>query len=220
MRVMLYLCLLAGLGAASAAADTAAARCDIYPTGSDTAQASLDCTFGQRQGYISITRADGVEHELEPVGDAPGNFRDQNGQAVYRESGLGEDGQIFRFPDISLFVYWAPDQADAADSPTAPFSTDSYDATAVLRCRASDQADASACPAGVMRMEDQQASVTVLDPSGQQFTMNFMKDFATGEPYVNATNRDAVAVMQGEGWVVTIDGMQVYEVPLVFLTGD
>ena len=98
-----------------AAADWTKARCDIYPKGSDKLEKMIPCTFGQRQGHITITREDGVTHDLSPVGDTPGNFRDQDGNAVYRQSGLGEAGLIFRFPSESVFVYWD----NAASEPAA-----------------------------------------------------------------------------------------------------
>ncbi|MDP5305680.1 hypothetical protein [Paracoccus spongiarum] len=209
------------LAATPALSDTAKARCDIYPAGQDALQSTGDCDFSQRQGFVTITLADGTAYDLEPVGDAPGNFRDAQGHAAYRQSGLGDLGQIFRLKDISIFVYWARDAAQGdAENATAPFSTDEFDATALLRCKPAGAAAFGQCPAGVMRMEDQQASVTVLDPEGQQFTMNFMNDMATGEPYVNATGREVVAVKEGESWMVTAAGSQTYEVPLVFLTGD
>ena len=59
-------------------ADWTDARCDIYPRGEDKASAMIPCTFGQRQGYVTITREDGVTHELSPTGDVSGNFRDQH----------------------------------------------------------------------------------------------------------------------------------------------
>ena len=65
-----------------AAADWMDARCDVYPKGSDQLEKMVPCTFGQRQGSVTITREDGVTHELTPVDDAPGNFRDQQGHAV------------------------------------------------------------------------------------------------------------------------------------------
>ena len=82
--------------ATTATADSAEARCDVYPLGSDHASKMIPCTFAQRQGYVSITREDGVTHELSPVGDRAGNFLDQDGRAAYRQSGLGEQGLIFR----------------------------------------------------------------------------------------------------------------------------
>lgn len=87
-------------------ADSVDARCDIYPGGEDQASATIPCTFSQRQGYINIDRSDGISHELEPTGTEPGNFSDQDGRPVYRQSGLGDRGLIFRFPDESVFVYW------------------------------------------------------------------------------------------------------------------
>ncbi len=79
-----------------AAADSTQARCDIYPLGEDHTDVMIPCTFSQRQGYITINRDDGVVHELSPSGDTPGNFTDQQGRAVYRQSGLGDQGLIFR----------------------------------------------------------------------------------------------------------------------------
>lgn len=211
--------LVAGIWAGPLLADTAEARCDIYPKGEDRASASVGCTFGQRQGHITITREDGISHDLRPEGEVVGNFLDANGDRVFRQSGLGDAGLIFRFPTESLFLYWGG-VAEGGGNATAPFSTDDYDATAILRCRAVGHAEAGSCPAGVARMEDQQASVTVQDPSGSQFTLNFMKDSATGMPYVNAANREVEAEMQGDTWIVTIDGAQVYEVPEVMIVGD
>jgi hypothetical protein len=175
----------------------------------------IHCGFSQRQGYITISREDGVTHDLSPVGDVPGNYRDQDGRAVYRQSGLGDDGLIFRFPDESVYVYWSTAALEPSeeDNPTAPFSTRDYDATALLRCRGVDEPDFGICPAGVQRMEDGQGSVVVLSPKGEQFTINFMKD------YVNATNREAQATLEGDIWTVTINGVEIYEVPLAMIEG-
>ena len=109
------------------AADWLDARCDIYPRGSDHVSKMIPCTFGQRQGYVTITRDDDVTHDLSPVGDQPGKFRDQDGRPVYRQSGLGDRGQIFRFEDESVYVYWDtsalnPSTSDE-DNRTAPFTT-------------------------------------------------------------------------------------------------
>jgi hypothetical protein len=94
------------LMSAAAHADTVSARCDIYPKGSDRASAVVPCTFSQRQGHVSIDRADGVRHELAPKGDQPGNYVDQNGKPAYRQSGLGTRGQIYRLARESVYVYW------------------------------------------------------------------------------------------------------------------
>lgn len=102
-----------------AKADTQSARCDFYPAGSDQASDYGPCTFSQRQGYISIQRSDGTRYEFRPVGDQPGNYENQYGEAVYRESGLGDAGLIFRLPQESIFVYWdSQSNNDTSYTPT------------------------------------------------------------------------------------------------------
>ena len=208
--------LFVGIASLPAAADWTQARCDIYPAGSDRLDKMVACTFGQSQGYITITREDGVTHELSPVGDAPGNFQDQLGRTVYRQSGLGDQGLNFRFPDESIFLYWSTAALNPKDedNPTWPFSTKDYDATTLLRCRAVADAEFGICPAGILRMEGGQASVVVQNLKDEQFTINFMTD------YVNATNREADARLEGDTWIVTISGEEIYEVPQAAIVGD
>jgi hypothetical protein len=197
-------------------ADTTRARCDIYLAGSDHADKMIECTFSQRQGYVTIRRSDGVVHELSPKSDRPENFVDQDGRAVSRNSGLGDQGLIFRFPEESVYVYWstaALDRVNDADNPTAPFSTADYDATTLLRCRATAGSEVGLCPAGILRMDGGEASIVVLSPAGEQFTINFMRD------YINATNRAAEARMEGDTWIVTINEREIYEVPLAAIEG-
>ena len=208
--------LLLGIWPTPALPDSASARCDIYPAGSDRAGAMLPCTFSQRQGHITIARSDGVTHDLSPAEDGvAGSFRDQRGQVVYRQSGLGDQGLIFRFPEESVHLYWStaglkpPD----ADNPTWPFSTETYDATTLLHCRTAETLEFQHCPAGILRMEDAQASVTVLDPGGEQFTINFMRDT------VNATNRAVDAKLEGDTWILRFVGGQVWEVPVAAIEG-
>lgn len=217
--ISLTLTALAALAAASASlADSTQARCDIYPKGEDHASASLDCTFSQRQGHVVISREDGVTHDLVPVDDVAGNFRDQQGNAVYRESGLGSAGLIFRLPGESVYVYWMTTamNTDAdKDSPTYPYSTDDYDATTLLPCRTGEQAGFGSCPAGIARMEGGEASITLTSPAGEEFTINFMRD------YVNATGgREVKAALEGDLWTVEINGgAEVYRVPLQAIEG-
>jgi hypothetical protein len=207
--------LLAAVWAASAAADWTEAACVIYPAGSDHSDVKIPCTFGQRQGYITITRSDGVTHELSPVGDQPGNFEDRDGRAVYRQSGLGDQGLIFRLPDESVFVYWNTGILEPAseNNPTSPFTTLDYDATALFRCKAPGDTAFSNCPGGILRMEDNQASIVVQNPSGEQFTINFMQD------YVNASNRQVSARMEGDTWILEFGNGEVWEVPLAAIEG-
>lgn len=106
-----------------ARADTVDARCDIYPKGSDHASKVLACTFSQRQGHVSIDRADGVRHELSPRGGA-GNYLDQNGRRAIRSAGLGRAGQIYRLAHETVYVYWdtAGLSERAAPAPTSAAS--------------------------------------------------------------------------------------------------
>lgn len=198
-----------------AIADSTDAACEIYPLGEDHTDVLIPCRFSQRQGYITITRSDGITHDLAPVGDAPGNYEDRDGHSVYRQSGLGEQGQIFRFPEESVFVYWDTGRLISAENNnwTAPFSTEDYDATTKLRCRGSQDDEYRSCPAGISRMENGQASITVQNQQGEQFTINFMSD------YINATNRDVSARMEGDVWVLDFANGEVWEVPLAAIEG-
>ncbi|MEH1811167.1 MAG: hypothetical protein V7K26_04245 [Nostoc sp.] len=90
----------------SVKADTVNARCDVFPKGEDRATSSGPCTFSQRQGAVSIQLENGNSYDLLPSGNRPGNYRDQNGDAVYRQAGLGDRGQIYRLATESIFVYW------------------------------------------------------------------------------------------------------------------
>lgn len=216
MKPYILLAALLAVAANPAQADWTDARCDVYPAGSDHTDVMIPCTFGQRQGYITITRDDGVTHELSPVGDAPGNFRDQHGRTVYRESGLGDQGQIFRFPDESVFVYWSTDALEPPsdeDNWTAPFTTAEYDATTRLRCKASGDSEFGSCPAGILRMEGGQASIVVQNQLGEQFTINFMSD------YVNASNREVDARKEDDTWILKFANGEVWEVPLAAIEG-
>lgn len=94
------------LSAVSARADTVNARCDVYPKGGDRATSSGPCTFSQRQGAVGIQLQNGRRYDLRPVGNQPGNYRDQNGRAAYRQAGLGDQGQIYRLANESIFIYW------------------------------------------------------------------------------------------------------------------
>lgn len=104
----------------SAHADTVDARCDIYPKGSDKAAKLVACTYSQRQGHVSIDRADGIRHELEPRRGV-GNYVDQDGQRAMRSAGLGQAGQIYRLVNQTIYVYWDTSglPVQAASAPAA-----------------------------------------------------------------------------------------------------
>lgn len=94
--------LLAGL----ARADTVDARCTVRPHGVRQPVTVLACQFSQRQGFVSITRADGVRHELSPSDQGPGRYTDETGRAALRLRGLGAKGQIYRLAHETVSVYW------------------------------------------------------------------------------------------------------------------
>jgi hypothetical protein len=122
------------LGASHANADSTQARCEIYPKGEDRASAVLPCTFSQRQGQVSIERADGVRHELSPKGDRPGNYVDEEGRPAYRQSGLGKRGLIFRLTDQSVYVYWdTAELPGARPAPRAPAPQVPFEKTLTLQ---------------------------------------------------------------------------------------
>lgn len=161
-------------------ADTVAARCDVYPLGEDHTSVSIPCEFSQRQGFVTIARSDGVYHDLKPVGNEPGNFSDQHGRTVYRQSGLGKYGLIFRFPDESVFVFWDPPSSaamnsagDPADSPTAPYTTREYDATTLFTCSIGSPSYDQDCPAGILRGDSGSASIRIMNPMGEERVLNF-----------------------------------------------
>jgi hypothetical protein len=62
-------------------------------------------------------------------------------------------------------------------------------------------------------MEDGQGSVVILSPAGERFTINFMTD------YVNATSGEVDARLEGDTWVVIVNGEERYEVPLAMIEG-
>ena len=196
-------------------ADTTQAACEVFPEASGQESFLVSCTYSQRQGYISINREDGVTYDLSPRQGGPGNFTDQNGRKVYRKSGLGDQGQIYAFPDERVYVWWDATRFEVSepDNWTAPFSTDEFDATTRLRCKAPNDSEYGLCSAGIMRMDGGQASITVQNQLGEQFTINFMTD------YVNATNREVEAQLKGDTWILNFANGEEWQVPLAAIEG-
>ena len=83
-----------------------------------------------------------------------------------------------------------------------------------MRCRDPSDSEFGQCPAGILRMENKQASIVVDTQKGEQFTINFMSG------YVNATNREVDATLNGDTWTVTADNGEIYEVSLAAIEGD
>jgi hypothetical protein len=96
----------------AARADTVRAECGFSHSPDDRPEQTSSCMFSQRQGYISIRIDGGTELELAPFGDQAGNYRDQDNKPVYRQRGLGDQGQLFKLPDTYLFVLWNPGQLE------------------------------------------------------------------------------------------------------------
>jgi len=90
-------------------ADTTQAECGFATAVDAPRDQTSACTFSQRQGFINIDIDGGPDFAFSPTGDTPGNFVNADGQAVYRRSGLGNQGLIFKLPDRFLFVYWGGD---------------------------------------------------------------------------------------------------------------
>lgn len=142
----------------AAHADTVDARCDIYPRGEDRASAVTACTFSQRQGNVGIQLKNGRRYDLTPTGNQPGNYLDQNGQAAYRQSGLGDKGQIYRLANESIYVYWDTAGIPSSGSNTASqpgmegtrqVTLRSNDPTAKINLRSSSTINSSTAGYGV-----------------------------------------------------------------------
>jgi len=203
-----------------AVADSTDARCDIYPKGEDHAGTSLLCVYSQRQGYITIDRSDGVFHDLSPSGDVAGKFRDANGKDVYRQSGLGKNGLIFRFDDESIFVYWGtaglPGESDK-NNYAAPYSTGKFDATTRLTCSLEGHAvtEKSDCAAGINRgPKTGQAVIAIMRLDGVERILQF-----DGDRVVSPGEGRVSAQRQSDEWMITIDDVESYRIPLAAVEG-
>ena len=93
-------------------ADSTLSECGYSDSPGAKPKTTSACTFSQRQGYISISIHGGKKYAFAPQGDQPGNYRDAAGDAVYRQRGLDQEGQLFKLPDNYLFVLWNPRSLD------------------------------------------------------------------------------------------------------------
>ncbi|MGB5707200.1 MAG: hypothetical protein WBM41_10220 [Arenicellales bacterium] len=120
-------------------ADSTRAECGFAATVDAPRDVTSACTFSQRQGFITIYIDGGPEFDFRPTADAPGNYFDAEGQAVYRRSGLGKQGLIFQLPDRFLFVYWTADSLTCArDSMASDQGCEINYGGLVFRVRATD----------------------------------------------------------------------------------
>ena len=204
------------LSSVNLSADTVEARCDIYPKGSDKLDKMLPCYFSQRQGYVHIIRKDGIEYSLTPYGEDPGNYRDDQGRAVYRQSGLGKEGVIFRLPEESVFVYWdtsALNPPHGKDNPTYPFSTKDFAATSLFRCKTAADAEETYCAAGIRRLAAAEADIHVKLPSEEIAIFEFRGK------HVTAAGHAVSWQMDGDTWQLVVDGSVNIEVPSAAIEG-
>ena len=81
------------------------------------------------------------------------------------------------------------------------------------RCGSAGGSESDTCPAGILRMEDGQASIVITSPSGEELTINFM----TG--YVNSAAGEVDAKLKGDTWTVIVNGKDRYEVPVAAIEG-
>ncbi len=205
----------------AAMSDWTDARCDIYPKGEDHASAVIPCVFGQRQGYITITRSDGIVHDLSPKGDTPGNYKDAQGKNVYKQSGLGKNGLIFRFSDESVYLYWdtagLPGDNDA-DNYAAPYSTKKFDATSRVPCslKSQDESGNTDCAVGINRgPKTGQAMLAIMRPDGVERILQF-----DGDSVTSPGKGEIQAQHQSDDWItVTIDEVESYRIPMAVIEG-
>jgi len=105
-RISLVFITASGLWVAPASADVASARCELESFSLERAILEERCVFSQRQGFVSIALDSGQAFHLSPLPEAVGTYSDNDGNTVYRQSGLGDEGLTFRWPDQVIRVYW------------------------------------------------------------------------------------------------------------------
>lgn len=105
-RISLVFITASGLWVAPASADVASARCELESFSPERAILEERCVFSQRQGFVSIALDSGQAFHLSPLPEAVGTYSDNDGKTVYRQSGLGDEGLTFRWPDQVIRVYW------------------------------------------------------------------------------------------------------------------
>jgi len=114
--------------AAPAQADTTSAFCRVIPKGQPAQATAGECSFSQRQGFVSIELANGARIELAPDEQRAGVYKDAQGRLATRQRGLGSQGQIYKLHDQTIEVRWkAP-----AGSP-APKAAVVFDQTLTLQ---------------------------------------------------------------------------------------
>lgn len=82
-------------------ADSTQAHCEMWHNGDHKTDATGNCQFSQRQGYIDIRLHNGSTWNLSP-GDKPDHFRDQEGHKVKRHNEGGK--QVYKWEHRKITV--------------------------------------------------------------------------------------------------------------------
>ena len=102
--------LVLGGGVPAVLADTATAMCEAHKDGEKRKKASGECSFSQRQGYVSIRLRNGETWELSPA-DKANVYRDQQGKKVVRS--MDGYNHVYKWEHKKIIVSFPPQQAAA-----------------------------------------------------------------------------------------------------------
>jgi len=111
----------------------------------------------------------------------------------------------------------------ADNNPTAPYTTEEYDATTILNCEVREAPNmeqpvthSQDCPAGIMRGDPGSASIRIMQPNGVERVLNFEAD--------NVTTPDGGELTWGKeesgDWYIGIDNREFYIIPEAAIYGD
>ncbi|MBR8829507.1 MAG: hypothetical protein DSM107014_16695 [Gomphosphaeria aponina SAG 52.96 = DSM 107014] len=110
----------------------------------------------------------------------------------------------------------------ANNNPTAPYTTETYDATTSFKCEVRDSADGAPvthsqdCPAGILRGDPGSASMRIMLPNGVERVLNFEAE--------NVTTPDGGELTWGKeengDWYIGIDNQEFYIIPEAAIYGD
>lgn len=205
---------LSSLGIALIAhADTAQARCDVYPRGEDTASSFGTCTFSQQQGDITIRLEDGTTYELSPDPNRADTYIDQRGRTATRENALGMDGTIYRLVDVSIYVYWnessvQPDTSVALSEPRR--------GGGFIPCSIVQPDYEQSCEASVVFGDPGNAAITLTGFTGNEHHLAILD----GELYSTDIN-DEVLVQYLDGiYYVNINDEEFFQLDEIIVVGE
>jgi len=99
-------------------------------------------------------------------------------------------------------------------SPTAPYTTDDYDATTLLPCSLGDASNDQSCPAGIRRGDTGFATITTTRPDGFERIMDFTPETISTPGSGTLTSRK-----DGDTWYISIDDNEHYVVPEAAIFG-